>query len=52
LLAQLVCDLRVGSGMSLLWWTTTLGMRGCSFSSIRVEEGAVWVEAGAKSLVW
>jgi hypothetical protein len=23
--------LRVGSGMSLLWWTTTLGMRGCSF---------------------
>jgi hypothetical protein len=35
LLAQLVCDLRVGSGMSLLWWTTTLGMRGCSFSRIR-----------------
>jgi hypothetical protein len=33
-LAQLVCDLRVGSGMSLLWWTTTLGMRGCSFSRI------------------
>jgi hypothetical protein len=25
----------VGSGMSLLWWTTTLGMRRCSFSSIR-----------------
>jgi hypothetical protein len=21
----------VGSGMSLLWWTTILGMRGCSF---------------------
>jgi hypothetical protein len=31
LLAQLMCDLRVGSGTSLLWWTTTLGMRGCSF---------------------
>jgi hypothetical protein len=28
---QLVCDLQVGSGTSLLWWTTTLGMRGCSF---------------------
>jgi hypothetical protein len=28
-----------GSGMSLLWWTTTLGMRGCSFSRIR---GDVW----------
>jgi hypothetical protein len=27
----LVCDLRVGSGRSLLWWTTTLGMRGCFF---------------------
>jgi hypothetical protein len=26
-----VCDLRVGSGMSLLWWMITLGMRGCSF---------------------
>jgi hypothetical protein len=35
LVAQLVCDLRVGSGMSLLWWTTTLGMHGCSFSRIR-----------------
>jgi hypothetical protein len=31
LLAQLVCDLQVGGGMSLLWWTTTLGMHGCSF---------------------
>jgi hypothetical protein len=31
LVGPLVCDLRVGSGMSLLWWTTTLGMRGCSF---------------------
>jgi hypothetical protein len=31
LVAQLVCDLRVGSGMSLLWWTITLGMHGCSF---------------------
>jgi hypothetical protein len=30
LLAQLVCDLRVGSGTSLLWSTTILGMRGCS----------------------
>jgi hypothetical protein len=35
LVGQLVCDLRVGSGMSLLWWTTTLGMCGCSFSRIR-----------------
>jgi hypothetical protein len=35
LLAQLVCDLRVGSGMSLLWWTTILGMHRCSFSRIR-----------------
>jgi hypothetical protein len=34
-LAQLVCDLRVGSGMSLLWWMTILGMRRCSFSRIR-----------------
>jgi hypothetical protein len=24
-----------GSGMSLLWWTITLGMRGCSFFRIR-----------------
>jgi hypothetical protein len=31
LLAQLVCDLRVGTGTSLLWWTTTPGMCGCSF---------------------
>jgi transposase InsO family protein len=37
LLAQLVCDQRVGSGMSSLWWTTILGMRGCSFSRIRGE---------------
>jgi hypothetical protein len=29
LLAQLMCDLRVGSGTSLLWWTITLSMRGC-----------------------
>jgi hypothetical protein len=29
LLAQLMCDLQVGSGMSLLWWMTTLGMHGC-----------------------
>jgi hypothetical protein len=35
LVGQLVCDLRVGSGMSSFWWTTTLGMRGCSFSRIR-----------------
>jgi hypothetical protein len=34
-LAQLVCDLQVGSGMSLLWWTTILGMHECSFSRIR-----------------
>jgi hypothetical protein len=31
LVGQLVCDLRVGSGVSLLWWMITLGMRGCSF---------------------
>jgi hypothetical protein len=31
LVGQLVCDLRVGSGTSLLCWTTTLGMCGCSF---------------------
>jgi hypothetical protein len=31
LLAQLVCDLQVGSGTSLLSWMTTLGMRGCPF---------------------
>jgi hypothetical protein len=35
LVGQLVFDLRVGSGLSLLWWTTILGMRGCSFSRIR-----------------
>jgi hypothetical protein len=26
-----VCELRVGSRTSLLWWMTTLGMRGRSF---------------------
>jgi hypothetical protein len=31
LVGPAVCDLRVGSGTSLLWWTITLGMCGCSF---------------------
>jgi hypothetical protein len=44
LVGQLVCDLRVGSSMSLLWWMTTLGMHGCSFLRIR---GGIWFCSGS-----